>query len=107
MNEATILKSVLAGVPMVVVEYRSFKIETISYSDKKSGMKVSKPIVKHAIELADTQASIAEWLPDGTDLTQVKPIFKKGERCVLRIEGVENVQGFASIRGKLEPFETK
>jgi len=107
MKQAEILKAVLSGVPVVVVEYRAFKLEEISYADKKQGgMRVTKPIVKHAIELGDTQASIAEWLPDGVKLSDIKPTFKKGDKCVLRIEGVENVSGFASIRGKLEPFET-
>jgi len=106
MKQAEILKGVLAGVPLVVVEYRAFKVDNITYADKKAGgMRVTKPIVKHSIELADTQASIAEWLPDGVNLADVKPSFKKGDKCVLRIEGVENVSGFASIKGKLEPFE--
>jgi len=105
MKQTELVKNVLAGVPCVVVEYRGFKLETISYADKKSGMRVSKPLVKHAIEMQDTQAAITEWLPDGVNVADVKPHFKKGDKCVLRIDGVENIQGFASIKGKLEPFE--
>jgi len=107
MNQETLIKNVLAGKPCVVVEYRSFKLDTITYIGKKSGVRESKPVIKHAIELADTQAAITEWLPDGADLAQVKPNFKKGEKCVLTLEGIETVQGFASIKGKLEPLDAK
>lgn len=105
MKTADITKHVLAGVPCVVVEYRSFGIEKISYVDKRSGTRVEKPMIKHKIEMADTQASISEWLPDGANLADVKPHFKKGDKCVLRIQGVESVQGFAQIKGTLEPLE--
>jgi len=105
MKEAEVIKHVLAGKPVVIVEYRSYKLDTIAYVDKRTGSRVSKPVVKHAIELGDTQAAIAEWLPDGVDLTMVKPQFTKGQRCVLTLQGIEQVQGFASIRGTLEPFE--
>jgi len=105
MKQDEIMKNVLNGVPVVVVEYRSFKIETIRYTDKKTGSAVSKPMIKHGIEMGDQQATITEWLPDGAVLTDVKPHFKKGDKCILKIQGVEQIQGFASIRGTLEPYE--
>jgi len=105
MKQADIIKHVLSGVPVCVVEYRGFGIESISYADKKSGARVTKPMVKHKIEMGETQAAISEWLPDGANLADVKPTFKKGDKCVLKIQGVENVQGFAQIRGTLEPLE--
>jgi len=105
MKQADIIKHVMNGVPMVIVEYRGFAIETIRYVDKKSGSAVTKPMVKHKIEMGETQAAISEWLPDGVNLSEVKPTFKKGDKCVLKMQGVENVQGFAQIRGTLEPYE--
>jgi len=107
MKQDEIMKHVLNGSPVVVVEYRSFKIETIRYTDKKTGSAVQKPMIKHGIEMGEQQATITEWLPDGVILTDVRPNFKKGDKCVLTIQGVEQVQGFASIRGKLEPYEVK
>jgi len=106
MKESDLLKNVLAGRPVVVVEYRSFKLDQLRFADKRQGgSMVTKPIVKHGIELRDTQASITEWLPDGFEVKQAKPTFKKGDRCVLTIQGIETVQGFASIKGVLEPLE--
>jgi len=106
MKQAELMKHVIAGVPCVVVEYRGFKAESTTYADKKNGgALVTQPIVKHNIEMGDQQAAITEFLPDGIQLADVKPSFKKGDKCVCRIQGVANVKGFASLRGTLEPWE--
>lgn len=105
MNKQQIADAILAGKPVVVVEYRSFKIDEIRYNDKKTGARVKRDIVKHGLELAGKPCVLTEWLPDGTNLEIIKPQFRKGENCVLEIEELAGDRDTLTARGSLAPYE--
>lgn len=107
MKQDELIKRVLAGEPLIVVEYRSFKIDAIRYRDKQTQQTVARNIVKHGIEMGDAQVSVTEWLPDGTDLKTVNPAFAKGEKCVLKLRGMEPQQGFYNASGELLKLDSK
>lgn len=89
----------------MLVEYRSFKEETIRYRDKKTQATVERLILKHAVEMGGAQVQISEWLPDGTKEGQAKPPFIKGTMAVLEIQGMRAEQGFYRAEGALYPFD--
>lgn len=107
MLQSEFIKSALEGKPVVLVEYRSFKVEHISYRDKKTGNAVSRDIVKHAVEMGDSQVSVSEWVPEGVKPESIKPPFNKGQRVVLELRGMERQQGFFVAEGNLWPFESE
>jgi len=90
---------------MVLVEYRSFKEDKIRYRDKKTGNSVEQYILKHAVEMGVTQMLVSEWLPNDYKPGTATSQFRKGERAVLELEGMEPQQGFYKASGKLYPFE--
>jgi len=106
MNKEQFLKVALSGKPVVIVEYRSFKEDAISYRDKKSGQAVHRLIVKHAVEMGADQVQVTEWLPEGAKPGEAKSAFKKGQQCVLEITGMERQQGFYTCSGQLSPLES-
>lgn len=107
MNKSEFVKMALEGKPVVLVEYRSFKIEHITYRDKKTQNTVSRNIVKHAVEMGDAQVSVSEWIPEDVKPETVKPPFAKGQRAVLELRGMERQQGFFVAEGNLWPFDDK
>lgn len=105
MKQADLIKCVLAGKPLVVVEYRSFKEDAISYRDKKTGQAVHRLVLKHATEMGNDQVQVTEWLPPEAVAGQAKPAFSKGQKCVLELTGLERQQGFFTCQGQLTPLE--
>lgn len=107
MKKTEFVNAALEGKPVVLVEYRSFKIENITYRDKKTQQTISRDIVKHAVEMGDSQVSVSEWVPAGVDAKTIKPPFNKGQRVVLELRGMERQQGFYVAEGNLWPFDDK
>jgi hypothetical protein len=107
MLQAEFIAQALAGKPVVLVEYRSFKQEEIRYRDKKTGAAVERQIVKHAVEMGGAQVQISEWLPEGTKPGTAQPPFKKGHMAVLEIHGMRAEQGFYRAEGNLFPYEAE
>jgi len=105
MIQSAFIEQALAGKPLVLVEYRSFKEEQIRYRDKKTGATVERLIMKHAVEMGGAQVQISEWLPDDAKVGQSIPPFKKGAPAVLEIRGMKQEQGFFKAEGALYPFE--
>jgi len=105
MDQKAFVKAALEGKPVVLVEYRSFKPDKISYRDKKTGQAIEQLIVKHGVEMGELQVQVAEWMPQGTTEAQVKPPFAKGAKAVLLIEGMTQEQGFFKAKGQLFPYE--
>lgn len=107
MNKDAFIQGALDGKPLVLVEYRSFKEETLRYRDKKTGQAVERLVIKHAVEMGGNQVQVGEWLPDTAKPGQAQPPFKKGSVCVLQFEGFEREQGFYRATGQLFPYEAK
>lgn len=107
MKNVDVAKHVMAGKLLVIAEYRSFKPDAAKMRDKATGATVMRPKVLHSIEFGDVQATISEWLPDGTDMAQVKSSFKKGDKVVVHLKTLEPVNFGASytVTGTMEPLE--
>lgn len=105
MLKSVFIEQALAGKPLVLVEYRSFKEEQIRYRDKKTQATVERLIMKHAVEMGGAQVQISEWLPDDAKPGESKPPFTKGAMAVLEIRGMKQEQGFFKAEGALYPFD--
>jgi len=105
MKSSEFVRLALAGSPVVLVEYRSFKEEQIRYRDKKTNATIERLIVKHAVEMGGVQMQISEWLPEEAKPGQSVPPYKKGQPAVLEIRGLKQEQGFFKAEGNLYPFD--
>jgi len=105
MTQKEFIEAALAGKPIIIVEYRSFKLETIKFRDKSSvtGQMIEKDTVAHACEAGDMQMRITEWLPDGADVKNLKAPFAKGQKCAFLIKGMQQDKGFFRAQGELVP----
>lgn len=91
--------------PVCVCEYRSTRAQLINYRDKVSGKALSMPLCEHGIEIGDTQVRVSERLPDGVDVSTIKPPFKKGQKCLLAVESWVTEKGQTRASGKLYAIE--
>lgn len=105
MKQSEFIRGVLAGKPAIVVEYRQFKMEPITYRDTKSGAMVTKDTVAHGVEAGDLQVRVSEWIPDGVDAKTLKPAFEKGTKCILVIKSLNTDKGVLRAQGELIPLE--
>jgi len=109
-KEKQVIERFLAGAFIVMAEYRGFKVESMSWRDKKTGGRVSAPIAIHAVEVGDVQLKVTEWLPDDTPKDasgqpQVASKHKKGERVVVKLDSLEVQSGMHQARGSIHPVE--
>lgn len=106
MKQDTFIKSVLAGKPLLLVEYRATETDTINRKVVKAGESATMPVVKHKVLVGNDSYEVAEFLPDGADLSKVKAPFTARDMVVLEIETMERtkygnrIQG--TFHGKLE-----
>lgn len=108
MIQKEFIDKVLDGSPLVLVEYRSHKEDTIRYrvkSGPQTGQSVERLIIKHAVEMGNIQVQVTEWLPEGTKPGVAVPPFKRGQKAVLELQGMENNGGIYKASGNLFPFE--
>lgn len=107
MKKQAVLNSVLAGNLLLIAEYRSFKVEPISYRDKKNGNMMHRFIAKHSLEAGDNQLQVADFMPDDYNHEKAPAVapFKKGTLCVLAVDTFKQEKGFISASGELTPLE--
>jgi len=107
MKSAELLKLVLAGRLIAVVEFRKTETDTVRRKAPKAGEQATMPMVKHTVLVNDESFEVTEFLPDGADLKAVKAPFERGQRVALEIEGMERskygnrIQG--TFQGLMEP----
>ena len=105
------VKAFEAGEPLLVVEYRGTAVAEVGYTDKKTGNRIGSVTVEHHLEAGIEPLHVCEYLPDGVSLQEVEADtklfapFKKGQRCVLRVENLRRKAGRLAGRGKLEAIE--
>lgn len=105
-----VVERFLSGAFIVIAEYRTFKVETMGWRDKKTGARVTAPIAVHAVEVGNVQLKLTEWLPDDTPkdaagVPQVAAAHKKGDRVVIKLESLEVQSGMYSARGTVHAIE--
>lgn len=110
MKQSEFIEKALAGSPIVLVEYRSFKEDTIRYRVKagpQMGQSVERLVIKHSVEMGALQVQVTEWLPEGTKPGAAQPPFKKGNMAVLELQAMSANNGQYSASGSLYPFEAE
>lgn len=105
MKRSELLKRIENRERLFVCQYAVFAAAPRTWRDKLTKKEMSAPTVKHTLLSSDGAIAVEEWLPDGTDLTQVKPPFKMGQNVVLHVESLERVNGSLSARGTISPLE--
>lgn len=100
----------LAGAFIAVAEYRGYKPEVMRYRDKKTGARVSSPILVHMVEVGESQVKVTEWLPDDAPvdaqgLPTAQRQHQKGDKVVLKLENLEADRGQYSARGTIHKLE--
>jgi len=106
MKEAQFIKDALAGRPLIVVEYRATETDTIRRKVVKAGEASTMPIIKHKVLSGNDSFEVAEFLPDGSNLSEVKPPFAFRDLVVFEVDSRE-VTKYGSrmtgtFHGKLE-----
>jgi len=85
---------------VAVGEYRGFAVKKVSVTDFKSNAKSQKCVVEHSVEINGSALKCAEWLPDGSDESSVKPPAAKGDSVLISIDSLSKKfgAGVLSIR---------
>jgi hypothetical protein len=102
MKKAELVTKVMAGEPLVVVEYRTGAVETISYRDKTTGRAASFSKVTHNVEAGPKNITVSQRLGDDQDPKAWVQSIKKGSMAVLILEGLRRERGVWSADGHLE-----
>jgi len=106
MKKEAFLTNVLAGKPMILVEYRDMEADTINRKVVKAGESATMPMCKHKVLVGNDSYEVAQFLPDGTDPTKVPKPYQTRDMVVLEVETMERtkygnrIQG--TFHGKLE-----
>jgi len=104
MNAVQLQEQVMAGGVYCVGTYLSGRADTISIRDKTTRERRSAVVVRETI-ITDTEpVIISTWLPDGKTAEGWKPGFKKGQRIVVKVLGMESANGIPVLKGIPEPL---
>lgn len=106
MKKDKFIEAVLAGRPLVLVEYRATETDNINRKVVKAGESATMPIVKHKVLVGNDSYEVPEFLPDGSDLSKVKAPFASRDMVVLELETMEKTKWgnriAGTFHGKLE-----
>lgn len=89
MTKQEFIDNVLAGRPLILVEYRATETDTINRKVVKAGESATMPMVKHSVLVGNTSFEVAEFLPDGANLKDVKAPYKLRDMVVIEVETME------------------
>lgn len=101
MKKDTFITQVLAGKPLILVEYRATETDEINRKVVKAGESAVMPVVKHKVLVGNDSWEVTEFLPDGADLKQVKAPFGLVMRdlVILEVEAMERTKFGNRISG--------
>jgi len=106
MKQAEYIKRSLAGERLIIVEFRKTVGDEIRRKVVKAGEASVMPMAKHTVLSNDTSYEVAQFLPDGADVKQVKPPYEKGTRVVFALEGMEQTKWGTRMTGEFHgPLE--
>lgn len=104
-KEAVIAAVLEQGRCLMVVEYLVTKVEKMAWRDKKTGRPMEGVVSRHSVLAGDETMGVSEFNAEGSTVEGVKAAgvpWKKGEKVVLRVEGIGRKDGNVSCRGRLE-----
>lgn len=99
MKKDTLIAQVLAGKPLIVVEYRDTQADTINRRVVKAGESATMGIIKHKVLVGNDSYEVTEFPKDGTDLTKIQKPFNVRDLVVLEIETMERTKYGNRING--------
>jgi len=100
MKKQVFIDAVLAGRPLVLVEYRATETDEINRKAPKQGESATMPIVKHTILVGNKSYEVAEFLPDKFDVKTYKATYQMRDLVVLEIDGMEKTKWGDRINGE-------
>lgn len=104
MTNKELMEQIMAGKPLVVVEYRSSKAENIKWRDKETQKTLTGVFLRHTVEAGEVSVAVNERTGEDFKADGYKAPFKKGEKCVLVFTDYQTVKGATSARGVLVPL---
>jgi len=99
-----LLKDLAQGHCLIVGEYRGFNVREVGVADKRSGVRVTRVVVEHNVEISGMSRNVAEWLPVGADKNSVKPAATRGEMVKVTVESAKWFGGSLTIGGVIKPL---
>jgi len=95
----------MKGERLQVGQYWAGGVSAISVRAKVLGGPRGTSFVVRETVLTDAEPiAVTRWLNDGEKPEDWKPSAKRGDQVVIRISGMEMVQGAVVLQGKIEPL---
>jgi len=99
MKESEFVANVLAGKPLLLVEYRSFVADEIVRKVPKAGQSATMPIIKHKVLLGDDSWELGEFLDDGQEVKSYKSQFRARDLVAVQVETMEKTKWGSRMNG--------
>jgi len=100
MKKQEFIDKVIAGKPLLHVEYRSCEIDDINRKVVKVGESTTQPIIKHKVLVGDDSYEVGEFPEAGFDRKTYVAPYKKGDMVVLQIRTMEMTKYGTRINGE-------
>jgi len=110
MKQKEAIKRFMDGQPVLMVEYRGYKAETITWRDKDTKQSVSAPILRHNVEGVSENGSavpygVSKRVEDNFVVSSYVSPFKRGEKVVLVFTAMMTERGNITFSGDLHKLE--
>lgn len=102
MKKEELIKRVLAGEPLIIVEYRKVETDEIRRKTVKQGESSTMPMAKHTVLVDSVSYEHVDFLPDGVKPETVKPHYPPRTLVVYKVEGMHRDEYRSSIKGSFE-----
>jgi|ERR1035441_351502 exosome complex RNA-binding protein Csl4 len=104
MKKAELVTAVEQGGIFCLGSFLSGRAEEIQVRDKQTGGRRAAGVVREVM-ITDTEpVVISRWMKDGEKADSYHCAFKKGDKVVCRVTGLETQNGLIVLRGNLEPL---
>jgi len=100
MKKDDMIKAVLAGRPLILVEYRACETDSINRKVVKAGQSSVMPVAKHKVLVENDSWEVTEFLDDGVDLSKVKAPYAMRDMVVLEIKAMERTKYGNRVEGE-------
>jgi hypothetical protein len=102
------IKNFQAGIPCLIVEFRSSKAERITWRDKTTRETMTAPLLRHCVESANGTPYVVNERVDATfDPDAFKQTFVRGSKVFLEYVSSESMRGIIHFAGTIRPLAGK
>jgi len=104
-HHALVIERLNKGEAVCVAEYRSTRIDKLSFASKQNpSQKEERIILRHGLEMGSAQIMCVEWTPAGTTEAGIKMTLKKGQLVLVSLKKMIQEKGNTEISGELVPL---